>query len=132
MVQDVVQILSNLLANNRVRLSIRTPRLIHLTCMQDKVILEGVVQTFSRLVDALSSSPDCLQKIADHGLMTTVLPLFVESPPLLERKHLISVLKMLTKLCTSVPSLVEPLVTSGVATLLRCVIFRWDVNAYLI
>ena len=118
--QEAVPTLSQLLQNSRVR--DRTDDVGDLANhLQEKALLESAVLAFARMVDVLCGSQACLLRLAEHGLMVACLPLVLDSPPLLDRKMLPAVLKMLTKLCARAPKLAEPLIARGIASMLRCV-----------
>lgn len=86
---------------------------------QDKRSVESCCLCFSRLIDSFSSNKTILQDIAAPGLLSNLQQLLVISPPIISSSMFVSVLKMLSTLCASCPSLAVQLMRLNMADTLR-------------
>ncbi|KAK7869881.1 hypothetical protein R5R35_006684 [Gryllus longicercus] len=82
---------------------------------QDKKSVESVCLAFSRLVDSFQNDPHKLAEIASPELLTNLQQLLVLSPPVISTGTFITVLRMLSVMCSSCPDLALSLLRQNIA-----------------
>ncbi|KAG5888420.1 hypothetical protein JTB14_016323 [Gonioctena quinquepunctata] len=82
---------------------------------QDKKCVESVCLAFSRLVDSFQLEPARLQEIASTELLTNLQQLLVITPPIVSTGTFITVLRMLSVMCTNCPDLALTLLKQNIA-----------------
>uniref|UniRef100_A0A0A9XLJ3 E3 ubiquitin-protein ligase n=3 Tax=Lygus hesperus TaxID=30085 RepID=A0A0A9XLJ3_LYGHE len=82
---------------------------------QDQKSVESVCLALSRLVDSLQSDPSKLMQITNSELLTNLQQLLVVSPPLINTGTFITVVRMLTTMCSSCPELALTLLKNNIA-----------------
>lgn len=96
---------------------------------QDKKCVESVCLAFSRIVDSFQLEPTRLQEIASTELLTNLQQLLVVTPPLISTGTFISVLRMLSIMCTNCPDLALTLLKQNISeTLLYLLTGAAEVN----
>ncbi|CAI7994463.1 E3 ubiquitin-protein ligase TRIP12, partial [Geodia barretti] len=94
---------------------ILTARLQH----QDKKSVESCCQCFSRVVESFSSNQTILRQIVTTALLQNLQQLLVVSPPAISSGTFVTVLRMLSTLCSACPPLAVELLTINIADTLR-------------
>lgn len=82
---------------------------------QDKKSVESVCLAFSRLVDSFQADPCKLQEIASPELLTNLQQLLVLSPPVISTGTFITVLRMMSVMCSNCPDLALTLLKQNIA-----------------
>lgn len=82
---------------------------------QDKKSVESVCLAFSRLVDSFQNDPQKLAEIASPELLTNLQQLLVLSPPVISTGTFITVLRMLSVMCSCCPDLALSLLRQNIA-----------------
>ncbi|CAH1991222.1 unnamed protein product [Acanthoscelides obtectus] len=105
------------------------PLLASRLTQQDKKCVESVCLAFSRLVDSFQLEPTRLQEIASTELLTNMQQLLVVTPPVISTGTFITVLRMLSVMCTNCPDLALTLLKQNIAeTLLYLLTGSAEVN----
>nr|CAH7756174.1 unnamed protein product [Callosobruchus chinensis] len=105
------------------------PLLASRLTQQDKKCVESVCLAFSRLVDSFQLEPGRLQEIASTELLTNMQQLLVVTPPMISTGTFITVLRMLSVMCTNCPDLALTLLKQNIAeTLLYLLTGSAEVN----
>ncbi|OUC44812.1 HECT-domain protein [Trichinella nativa] len=86
---------------------------------QDKKTVELMCVTFARLVENLIHSPDKIQKICEHGLLSNIQQMLIAVPPVISSGTLVNVIRMMHLICRSCPTLTVSLVSSSFVFILR-------------
>ncbi|KAK7602929.1 hypothetical protein V9T40_006903 [Parthenolecanium corni] len=82
---------------------------------QDKKSVESVCLAFSRLVDSFQTEPKKLHIIAGNDLLKNLQQLLVVSPPVISTGTFITVLRMLSIMCSSCTDLASDLLKNTIA-----------------
>ncbi|XP_073982784.1 E3 ubiquitin-protein ligase ctrip isoform X4 [Rhodnius prolixus] len=105
----------NLLPEELHLVSQSLPLLSSRLTQQDQKSVESVCLALSRLVESLQSDPPKLMQIASTELLTNLQQLLVVSPPLINTGTFITVVRMLTTMCTNCPELALTLLKNNIA-----------------
>lgn len=96
---------------------------------QDKKCVESVCLAFSRIVDSFQTEPARLQEIASTELLTNLQQLLIVTPPLISTGTFITVLRMLSIMCTNCSDLALTLLKQNISeTLLYLLTGTAEVN----
>uniref|UniRef100_A0A1B6I391 E3 ubiquitin-protein ligase n=1 Tax=Homalodisca liturata TaxID=320908 RepID=A0A1B6I391_9HEMI len=91
------------------------PLLASRLTQQDKKSVESVCLVFSRLVDSYQNDTSKLEEIASTELLTNLQQLLVVSPPVISTGTFITVLRMLSVMCSNCPQLAVILLHQNIA-----------------
>ncbi|KAK9879662.1 hypothetical protein WA026_006724 [Henosepilachna vigintioctopunctata] len=96
---------------------------------QDKKCVESVCLAFSRLIDSFQLEPAKLQEISSTELLTNLQQLLSLTPPIISTGTFITVLRMMSVMCTNCPDLALTLLKQNIAeTLLYLLTGSVEVN----